>query len=78
MSVQNQDPQVGPGADDLLQEQHHCTGFSHPCGTEYGEMLAKRVVDVDVGSDRAVLLQMTDFDRRGALDRGPVLSRARP
>jgi hypothetical protein len=41
-------------------------------------MLAKRVVDVDVGSDRAVLLQMTDFDRRGALDRGPVLSRARP
>jgi hypothetical protein len=29
-------------------------------------MLAKRVVDVDVGGDCAVLLQMTDFDRRGA------------
>ena len=33
---------------------------------EEGEMLAQHVVDLDVGADRAVLLQVPDVDRVGA------------
>src|SRR6266581_4233452 len=53
---------------DFLQHEHHRARLAHSGGSEHREVLAQHVVDIDIGADGAVLLEMSNFDYRGAGD----------
>ncbi len=78
VGVEHEDPQVRARPQDLLQHQHHRARFPDAGGPEHGEVLAQHVVDVDIGADRAVLLEMPDLDHGCACDveDQPQLARA--
>ena len=58
MRVEDQYPQIRARADDFLQHQDNCARLADAGRAEHGEMLAQHVVDIDVGRNRAVLLQI--------------------
>ena len=68
VAVEQEQAQVRPRIEDLAQDQRDAARLADAGGAEHGEMLAQHVVDVDVGADRRVLLQVADVDRVGARD----------
>ena len=68
MAVEQEQPQVRPRVEDLAQDQRNAARFADAGGAEHGEMLAQHFVDVDVGADGRVLLQVADVDRVRAGD----------
>ena len=68
VAVEQEQAQVRPRIEDLLQDQRDAARLADAGGAEHGEMLAQHFVDVDVGADGGVLLQVPDVDRVGARD----------
>ena len=58
----------GRASQDLLQDERDAARLADAGGAEHGEMLAQHFVDVDVGADRCVLLEVADVDRVRARD----------
>src|SRR5262245_22239465 len=63
--VDQQDAQVRARLHDLAQDQRDRARLAGPGAAENREVLAHHVVDVDIGADRVVLLQVSDVDRVG-------------
>ena len=61
--VDQQHSQVHLRSHDLAQDQRHAARFAGAGRAEDGEMLLHHLLDVDVGADGVVLLQMADVDR---------------
>ena len=68
VGVQHENPQIAPRPQDFLQHEDHGARLADAGRAEHREVLAEHVVDIDVGADRAVLLQVPDLDDRGAGD----------
>ena len=62
VGIEHENPQVGTRVEDLMQDQRERARLADAGGAEHREMLAQHLVDVDVGADRAVLLQVADLD----------------
>ena len=64
--VDQEDAQIGLGGQDGAQDDGDAARLADARGAEDGEMLVQHLVDLDVGRDRAVLLQIADVDDVGA------------
>ena len=63
--IDQQNAQVGARLHDLAQDQRDRARLAGTGAAEDREVLAHGVVDVDIGAERVVLLQMSDIDRVG-------------
>ena len=61
--VDQQHAQIRPRVHDLAQDQRDPTRLAGAGRAEDREMLLHHVVDIDVGADRGVLLEVADIDR---------------
>ncbi len=68
VAIEQEEPKIRPRLEDLLQDQRDAARLADAGRAEDREMLVQHVVDVDVGADRGVLLQVADVDRVGAGD----------
>ncbi len=60
--VEQEDAQVRPRLQDLVEQQRYAGGFADAGGAEHREVLGKHFLDVDIGDDRTILLQRADID----------------
>ena len=61
--VEQEQAQVRPDGQDLVQQQRHAARLADAGGAQHGKMLVEHLVDVDVGADARILLQVADVDR---------------
>ena len=76
MDVEKEDAQVRTRFEDLVQQQRDAGRFADTGRAEHGKMLGKHFLDIDIGDDRAVLLQGSDVDlvrSAGRVDRAELL-----
>ena len=62
VDVEQEDAQVRPRFEDFVEQQRHAGRFADAGRAEHREMLGEHFLDVDIGDDRAVLLQGADID----------------
>src|SRR6185369_1354115 len=62
VNVEQENPQVRPRLQNLVEQQRHAGRFADAGGSEDGEVLGEHLLDVDIGDHRAVLLQGADID----------------
>src|ERR1700733_14003611 len=62
VDVEQEYPQVRPRLENFVQQQRHAAGFADAGGAEHREVLGQHLLDIDIGDDRAVLLQGADTD----------------
>jgi len=62
VNVEQENPQVRPCLQNLVEQQRHAGRFADAGGAEHGEVLGEHLLDVDIGDHRAVLLQGADID----------------
>ena len=63
VAVEQEEAQVRPRIEDLLQDHDDAARLADAGGAEHGEVLAQHVVDVDIGADAGILQQRSDVDR---------------
>ncbi len=61
--IDQEDAQCRPRIQNPAQQQGDAARLADAGRAEHGEMLAHHLVDIDVGADRGVLLQLSDIDR---------------
>ena len=61
MRIDQEDAQVRPRLENLLQDDGDAARLADAGGAENGEVLADQIVDVDVDADVRVLLQVADM-----------------
>ena len=59
--VDQEDAQVRPRVENLLQDDGDAARFADAGGAENGEMAADQIVDIDVHADVGILLQVADM-----------------
>ncbi len=62
VNVEQENPQIRPRLENLVQEQRHAGRFADAGGAEHGEVLREHLLDVDIGDDGRILLQGADID----------------
>ena len=68
MRIDQEDTEIRPGIEDLLQDDCDAARFADAGGADDGEMPADQEIDVDVNVDVRVLLQRADIDMAVARD----------
>ena len=68
MDIDEEHAQVGARFQRLAQDQRDAARFADAGGAEHGEMFVQHLLDIEIGDDRVVLLQMPDIDHARARD----------
>ncbi len=67
--VEQEQAQVRPRLEDFVEQQRHAGRFADAGRAQHRKMLGQHFLDVDIGDDRAVLLQRADIDLVGSARR---------